>query len=173
MSIAEKFYTMEYGAAPEDTKEVDHWLDRHHRRFDQFIGGAWVKPAAGEYFATSDPSTGDKIAEVANGNTADVDAAVEAARKALPALAGAQRPPARPLSLRPRAPGAEALAPPRRARDHGQRQAHPREPRHRHSRSSRATSITTPAGRSSSNPSSPATQPAASSARSSPGTSRC
>ena len=34
VSIAEKFYTMEYGAAPEDPKEAVEWLDRHHRRFE-------------------------------------------------------------------------------------------------------------------------------------------
>ena len=85
MSIAEKFYTMEYGAAPEDPKEAVQWLERHHRRFDAFIDGAWVKPAAGEYFETSDPSSGDPIAEVAIACAADVDAAVSAARKALPA----------------------------------------------------------------------------------------
>ena len=85
MSIAEKFYTMEYGVAPEDPKEAVSWLDRHHRRFEEFIGGAWVKPASGEYMTSSDPSTGDTLAEVARGNTDDVDAAVSAARKALPA----------------------------------------------------------------------------------------
>ncbi len=84
-SISEKFYTMEYGAAPEDPKEVNQWLDRHHRRFEEFIGGAWVAPASGEYQTTSDPSTGEVLAEVAKGNIADVEAAVSAARKALPA----------------------------------------------------------------------------------------
>ncbi len=84
-SIAEKFYTMEYGVAPEDPKEAVQWLDRHHRRFQEFIGGAWVAPASGEYQTTSDPSTGETLAEVAKGNTADVEAAVSAARKALPA----------------------------------------------------------------------------------------
>jgi len=94
MSIAEKFYTMEYGAAPEDPKEAMQWLERHHRRFDDFIDGAWVKPAGGEYFETSDPSSGDPIAEVAVASAADVDTAVSAARKALPAwqaLTGHQR----------------------------------------------------------------------------------
>ncbi len=94
LSIAEKFYTMEYGAAPEDPKEAVQWLERHHRRFDEFIGGAWVKPASGEYVETCDPSTGDPIAEVAVGNTADVDAAVAAARRAFPAwqaLSGHER----------------------------------------------------------------------------------
>ncbi len=93
-SIAEKFYTMEYGAAPEDPKEAVQWLERHHRRFDEFIGGAWVAPRSGEYQTTSDPSTGDVLAEVAKGNTDDVEAAVAAARKAQPgwaALSGYER----------------------------------------------------------------------------------
>ena len=94
MSIAEKFYTMEYGAAPEDPKEAVSWLDRHHRRFELFLGGAWVNPASGEYMITSDPATGDTLAEVAKGNNDDVEAAVSAARKALPAwqaLSGHER----------------------------------------------------------------------------------
>jgi aldehyde dehydrogenase (NAD+) len=94
VSIAEKFYTMEYGVAPEDPKEAVQWLERHHRRFEEFIGGAWVKPASGEYQTTSDPSTGETLAEVARGNTADVEAAVSAARKAFPAwqaLSGHER----------------------------------------------------------------------------------
>ena len=94
MSIAEKFYTMEYGAAPEDPKEAVQWLDRHHRRFDEFIGGAWVKPLSGEYQTTSDPTNGEVLAEVAKGNIEDVNAAVAAARKAQPgwqALSGHER----------------------------------------------------------------------------------
>jgi aldehyde dehydrogenase (NAD+) len=85
--IAEKFYTMEYGTAPEDPKEVNQWLDRHHRQFQEFIGGEWVKPASGMYQTTRDPATGDLLAEVALGNKEDVDAAVAAARKAQPAWA--------------------------------------------------------------------------------------
>src|SRR6202167_897185 len=76
---------MEYGAAPEDPKEANQWLERHHRRFNEFIGGAWVLPASAEYTPTADPSTGDTLAEVALGNTADVNSAVSAARKVLPA----------------------------------------------------------------------------------------
>jgi aldehyde dehydrogenase (NAD+) len=76
---------MEYGAAPEDPKEAVQWLERHHRRFDEFIGGQWVKPISGEYQTTSDPSSGDTLAEVAKGNIEDVNAAVAAARKAQPA----------------------------------------------------------------------------------------
>ncbi|HEX3822793.1 MAG TPA: aldehyde dehydrogenase family protein [Candidatus Sulfotelmatobacter sp.] len=82
MSIAEKFLTMEYGPAPEDPKEAGLWLDRHTRKFSHFIGGECQAPSAGEYFDTVDPSTGDKLASIALGSPADVDAAVQAARKA-------------------------------------------------------------------------------------------
>jgi aldehyde dehydrogenase (NAD+) len=84
MSIAEDFITMEYGPAPEDAKETLSWLDRHGRRFDHFIGGTWQKPSAGTYFDSADPSSGDKIASVAQGSPADIDAAVQAARSAFP-----------------------------------------------------------------------------------------
>ena len=83
MSVVEKFRTMEYGPAPEDPKESLQWLDRHKRKFGHFIGGAWRLPAEGKYLETSDPSTGEKIADVAQGSVADIDAAVKAARGAL------------------------------------------------------------------------------------------
>jgi len=84
MSIAEKFVTMEYGPAPEDPKEAQAWLQRHGHRFGHFINGAWQTPAAGEYFETLDPSNGEKLASVAQGSPADIDAAVRAARAAFP-----------------------------------------------------------------------------------------
>lgn len=84
MSIAEKFLTMEYGPAPEDPKDALLWLDGHQRRFGHFISGAWQPPIDGVFFDTIDPSTGEKIAAVAQGSAADIDAAVQAARKAFP-----------------------------------------------------------------------------------------
>src|SRR5713226_7910412 len=69
MSIVEKFMTMEYGPAPEDPREALAWLDRHGRRFGHFINGAWQAPAAGTYFDTADPSTGEKLATVAQALT--------------------------------------------------------------------------------------------------------
>src|SRR5215469_9315541 len=88
MSIAEKFVAMEYGPAPEDPKEALLWLDHHQRRFGHFISGTWMQPVGGEYFDTNDPSTGEKLAAVAQGSAADVDAAVKAARAALPQWQG-------------------------------------------------------------------------------------
>jgi len=84
MSIAEKFVSMEYGPAPEDPREALVWLDAHGRRFGHFIDGGWQAPASGQFFETNDPSTGEVLAHVAQGSAADVDAAVKAARAALP-----------------------------------------------------------------------------------------
>src|SRR5258708_37676469 len=84
MSIADKFVSMEYGPAPEDPKEAEAWLERRNRRFGHFINGGWQSPASGEYFDTTDPSSGEKLAVVAQGSVADIDAAVHAARAAFP-----------------------------------------------------------------------------------------
>ena len=46
------------------------------------IGGEWREAASGETFASEDPATGEKLADVASAGQADVDAAVAAARGA-------------------------------------------------------------------------------------------
>ena len=84
MSIAEKFLAMEYGPAPEDPKDALVWLDRHQRHFGHFIDGTWRQPVEGVFFDSIDPSSGEKIATVAQGSAADIDAAVQAARNAFP-----------------------------------------------------------------------------------------
>jgi aldehyde dehydrogenase (NAD+) len=84
MSVTEKFLSMEYGPAPEDPREALAWLDRHSRKLGHFIGGAFRPPIEGVYFETMDPSTGEPLASVAQGSAADIDAAVKAARNALP-----------------------------------------------------------------------------------------
>ena len=47
-----------------------------------YIGGEWLPAASGKTFATYDPSSGTVLAEVAEGDAADIDRAVRAARKA-------------------------------------------------------------------------------------------
>ncbi|HZZ78380.1 MAG TPA: aldehyde dehydrogenase family protein, partial [Gemmataceae bacterium] len=47
-----------------------------------FIGGKWVDSVSGKTFATLNPSTGETICQVAEGDKADIDLAVKAARKA-------------------------------------------------------------------------------------------
>jgi aldehyde dehydrogenase (NAD+) len=47
-----------------------------------FIGGKWLDSVSGKTFGTTNPSTGETICQVAEGDKADVDLAVAAARKA-------------------------------------------------------------------------------------------
>ncbi|HZY88917.1 MAG TPA: aldehyde dehydrogenase family protein, partial [Gemmataceae bacterium] len=47
-----------------------------------FIGGKWQDSVSGKTFATTNPATGEVICQVAEGDKADVDLAVKAARKA-------------------------------------------------------------------------------------------
>jgi aldehyde dehydrogenase (NAD+) len=84
MSIVEKFVSMEYGPAPEDPREALAWLERHGRRLGHFINGEFRPPVENQYFDTLDPSTGEALAKVAQGSAKDIDAAVTAARGALP-----------------------------------------------------------------------------------------
>ena len=48
------------------------------------IGGEWTQAAGGRTFATLDPATGTQLGEIAAAGAADVEAAVTAARAALP-----------------------------------------------------------------------------------------
>ena len=84
-TVAKIFETMEYGPAPEAHGPALDWLKAHGNTLGLFIGGKWVEPASGERFDTVNPATKAKLAGVAQANAADVDAAVAAARAALPA----------------------------------------------------------------------------------------
>jgi 1-pyrroline dehydrogenase len=54
------------------------------QQFQNFVGGQWVDAAEGGTAEIINPATGETIAEVPQGTQADVDRAVEAARKAWP-----------------------------------------------------------------------------------------
>ena len=82
-TVAEIFHTMEYGPAPESDKEAVAWLGKHERVFGHYIGGAWTEPA--QLFDVINPATSQVVARVSEGTKADVDAAVAAATRALPA----------------------------------------------------------------------------------------
>ncbi|WP_370663172.1 aldehyde dehydrogenase family protein [Massilia antarctica] len=81
-TINEILQTMDYGPAPESTKEAQAWLDQHERRFGLFIDNAWSDAA--DTFATTNPADGKELAQVSQASAADVDRAVEAARRAQP-----------------------------------------------------------------------------------------
>jgi aldehyde dehydrogenase (NAD+) len=78
--------TLDYGPAPEDSRIVREWLEKHRAGFGHFIDGAFTEP--GETFAVTNPATGEIIANVTQGTAGDVDRAVRAARAAQPRWAG-------------------------------------------------------------------------------------
>jgi len=81
-TIKEILNTMDYGPAPESTKEALAWLDQHGRRFGLFIDNAWSDAA--ETFATNNPADGSELAQVTQATQDDVERAVAAARRAQP-----------------------------------------------------------------------------------------
>ncbi len=90
--VAEIFDTLEYGPAPEAAGPALEWLEKHGKKFGHFIGGQFTRP--GKTFASNNPATGEKLAEITGGSKADVDKAVKAARAAFPswsALSGFER----------------------------------------------------------------------------------
>ncbi len=90
--IAEIFSSLDYGPAPESPEPALAWLAAHDNRFGQFINGKWTKP--GKMFASDNPATNKKLADITDGSPADVDKAVKAARAAFPAwsaLSGYER----------------------------------------------------------------------------------
>ncbi|MFD2293466.1 aldehyde dehydrogenase family protein [Massilia sp. GCM10020059] len=81
-TINEILQTMDYGPAPESTKEAQAWLDQHERRFGLFIDNAWTP--ASDTFASTNPADGKELAQVTQATSSDIDRAVEAARRAQP-----------------------------------------------------------------------------------------
>lgn len=79
----------EYDPAPESAEP------HLKKRYDLFINGKFVAPKNGKYFATINPATEAKLADIALADAADVDAACKAARKAFDTvwsrLPGAER----------------------------------------------------------------------------------
>lgn len=66
-----------YNEAPESTDHI-----QIKKKYDLYINGKFSEPIKGKYFDTINPSTNEKIASVAEATFEDVDAAVQAAKKA-------------------------------------------------------------------------------------------
>src|SRR5258707_12239213 len=81
MSVKEILETMEYGPAPEAAAPGLAWI-QERTPFNLFINNQWVKPASGQYIDSINPATGKRLAQIAAATSADVDAAVAAARAA-------------------------------------------------------------------------------------------
>ncbi len=61
--------------APESTEHI-----QINKQYELFIGGKWIKPSSGKYFATTNPADESTLAMVAEAGKKDVDKAVKAAR---------------------------------------------------------------------------------------------
>lgn len=94
MNIQQRYDAMDYGPAPESRSEADKWLADRDFSASLFVDGQWKKPAGGKTFETREPASGKLLATLGEAGSDDIDAAVAAARKALPgwqALSGYQR----------------------------------------------------------------------------------
>ncbi len=52
------------------------------RRYDNFIGGAWVPPRKGQYFENRTPISGEVVCEIARSTAEDIETALDAAHVA-------------------------------------------------------------------------------------------
>ena len=66
-----------YAPAPQDSSQVEI-----KKRYGLFLDGKFKESASGQIFETHNPATEEHLAEVAFAGDADVDAAVQAARRA-------------------------------------------------------------------------------------------
>ncbi|MEP1613114.1 MAG: aldehyde dehydrogenase family protein [Roseobacter sp.] len=82
MTVSEIFETMDYGSAPENAAEALAWIADHNATFGIFIDGAFGSPGA--LFESKNPATGDVLARITQSTSADIEAAVAAARTAQP-----------------------------------------------------------------------------------------
>ncbi|PVZ83563.1 aldehyde dehydrogenase [Serratia sp. S1B] len=72
-----------------DTKKTSHITPENtgsplklKKRYDNFIGGAWVAPVQGEYYTNLTPVTGQPLCEVASSSAQDIELALDAAHDA-------------------------------------------------------------------------------------------
>ena len=82
MKVNKILETMDYGTAPESSAAALKWIEERGADFGLFINGVFVKPAGRESFATHNPANNELLAKLCQAQTADVDAAVSAARGA-------------------------------------------------------------------------------------------
>src|SRR5215469_18409892 len=69
-------------SSPVLDQNVSHFVAKTHKIL---INGQWVEAASGKTFPTYNPSTGDTLSRVAEGDREDIDRAVKAARAAFEA----------------------------------------------------------------------------------------
>ena len=82
MTVRDIFNDMSYGPAPESSTEALAWIAEQGAAFGHWIDGASTQPTA--TFETRNPATGAVLAQISQGSSGDIDAAVAAAKRAQP-----------------------------------------------------------------------------------------
>jgi len=94
VNILSHYQNMDYGPAPESRAAADRWLEATNMANALFIDGRWCSPSSGATFEVREPANDAVLAHIAKAGQDEVEAAVAAARKALPqwqAKSGYQR----------------------------------------------------------------------------------
>ena len=84
MKVADLTKSLAYGPAPEAAKPALDWIAEHDGKFRLFINNEWKNPSGKEWFDSTNPATGKKLASIAQATTQDVNNAVKSARNAFP-----------------------------------------------------------------------------------------
>ena len=101
-------------------------------RYDHWIGGEYVAPASGRYFENPSPVNGKTFCEVARGDAADIDRALDAAHGAARSWGKTSETERAQRPQQDRRPHRGEHRDARRGRDVGERQADPRDRRRGH-----------------------------------------
>ena len=88
MSVKEILDSLEWGPAPESDTFAREWLDEHGPDFGMYIDGGWRHAASGESFETRNPADNRLLGTISQAGEIEVNAAVAAARTALPGWSG-------------------------------------------------------------------------------------
>ena len=80
--IIKNFKNIEYGPAPEDSKDVKRWIGDLAKPNNLFINGSWIKSKSNIKIQSINPSNNSKLTTLVVANKKDVNLAVQAAKKA-------------------------------------------------------------------------------------------
>ncbi len=84
MTLLKSFENLDYSEALESSKEAQDWLELNDRRFGQLINGKFISNKDSKLIASLNPSNGNLLANIEIASSAQLDLAVESARKAQP-----------------------------------------------------------------------------------------
>ncbi|HCL67866.1 MAG TPA: aldehyde dehydrogenase [Rhizobium sp.] len=82
MNVESFLKTMDYQTNSEDDRAARAWLAKRGAKFGHFINGAFTDPVEQDELTVIEPASGQELARISLAGSAEVDAAVSAARRA-------------------------------------------------------------------------------------------